>query len=57
VQSVQADNNNSNAMFLTFTTVQRNVAELSGAATEKENIALITKVVFRLLTSKVNNSS
>jgi hypothetical protein len=31
-------------MFLAFTTVQHIIAELSGAAAETENIAVITKV-------------
>jgi hypothetical protein len=56
---VQAENVNSNAMdmFLTFTTVQQIMTGLSGAETEKEKFAVITKVVFRLLKSNANNSS
>jgi hypothetical protein len=37
--------------------VQQITTELSGAATENEKVAVITKGVFRLLHSNANNSS
>jgi hypothetical protein len=51
-QSVQAKNVNTNAMedaFLAFAVVQQTMAELSGVATEKGKVAVITEAVFRLL--------
>jgi hypothetical protein len=58
---VQAKNVNGTAtdddMFLVFTMVQQIMAELSGAATEKGKVAVITKAVFRPLTNNANNSS
>jgi hypothetical protein len=59
-QSVQAKNVNINAtdnMFLTFTMVQQIRTELSGAAKEKEKVAVTTKAVFTLLKNNANNSS
>jgi hypothetical protein len=60
-QSVQVKNVNSNAMdgdmFLAFTMVQQIMTELSGAGTEKQKVAVITKAVFRLLKNNANNSS
>jgi hypothetical protein len=35
-------------MILAFTMVQQIMSELSGAATEKEKVAVITEAVFRL---------
>jgi hypothetical protein len=43
--------------FLAFNIVQQIMTELSGAATEKEKVALITKAVFRLLNVSANDSS
>jgi hypothetical protein len=37
--------------------VQQIMTELSGAVTEKENVAVITKAVFRLLKNNANKSS
>jgi hypothetical protein len=59
-QSMQAKNVNINAMddvFLAFTMAWHIMTELSGAATEKEKVAVITKTVFRLLKNNDNNSS
>jgi hypothetical protein len=59
-QSVQAENVNNNAtdnMLLAFTMVPKIVTELSDAAREKENVAITTKAVFRLLTNNANNTS
>jgi hypothetical protein len=58
-QSVQAKTVNINAtdMFLAFTVVQQIMTVLSGAATEKENVAVITKAAFRLLKNTANSSS
>jgi hypothetical protein len=44
-------------MFFAFTMVQQVMTELSRAATEKEKVAIITKVMFRLLKNNVNNNS
>jgi hypothetical protein len=44
-------------MVLVFTMVQQIMTELSGAATEKEKFAVITKAVFRLLKNNANNST
>jgi hypothetical protein len=56
---VQAKNVNINAMdvFLGFTMVQQIMTELSGAATEKEMVAVIIETVFRLLKNNAINSS
>jgi hypothetical protein len=57
---MQAESVNSKAedyVSLTFTKVQQIMTELSGAATEKGKVAVITKVAFRLLKNSVNNSS
>jgi hypothetical protein len=58
---VKAKNVYSNAMdghmFLAFTMVQQIVTELSGTATEKEKVAVITDAVFRLLKNNASNSS
>jgi hypothetical protein len=57
---LQAKNVNINAMdkvFRAFIKVQHIMSELSGAATEKENVAVITKAVFRPLKSNANSSS
>jgi hypothetical protein len=43
-------------MFFAFTVVQHVMTELSRAATEKEKVTIITKVMFRLLMNKVNNN-
>jgi delta 1-pyrroline-5-carboxylate dehydrogenase len=59
-QSVQAKNVNINAtdlVFLAFTTVQQTMTKLSGVATEKEKVAVITEDVLRLLKNITNNSS
>jgi hypothetical protein len=59
LRSVQAESVNINAMdvFLPFTMVQQIMTELSDAAIEKENVAVITKAVFKLLKNNANNSS
>jgi hypothetical protein len=57
---MQAKNVNTNArddMFLVFAVVQQIMTELSGAATGKEEVAVITKVVFRRLKNNASNSS
>jgi hypothetical protein len=59
-QSVQAENVNGNAtdgMYLAFTMVRQIMTELSGAATEKEKVAVMTKAVFRLLKNNASSSS
>jgi predicted rRNA methylase YqxC with S4 and FtsJ domains len=58
-QSMQAKNVNINAMdvFLAFTMVQQIMTELSGAMTEKEKVAVITKAVFRLLKNNASDGS
>jgi hypothetical protein len=59
-QSVHAKSVNITAMddvFLAFTTMQQIMTELSGAVTEKEKVAVITKAMFRLLKNNANNSS
>jgi hypothetical protein len=43
-------------VFFAFTVVQQGMTELSLAATEKEKVTIITKVMFRLLMNKVNNN-
>jgi hypothetical protein len=51
---------NSNAMddiSPAFTMVQQIMTELSGAATEQEKVAVITKAVLRMLKNNANNSS
>jgi hypothetical protein len=56
---VQAKNVNSNTvhddMFLAFTMVQQIMTELSGAAKERENVAVVTKAVFGLFKNNANN--
>jgi hypothetical protein len=57
---VEAKNTHSNAtdgMLLAFTMVQQYMKELSGAATEKETISVITKAAFRLFKKNANSSS
>jgi Cdc6-like AAA superfamily ATPase len=59
-QSVQAKNVNVHAMddiFFVFTMVQNIMTELSGAVTDEEKVAVITKAVFTLLKNNANNSS
>jgi hypothetical protein len=46
-----------NVMFLAFTVVQQIMLELSGAATERGKVAVITKAVFRRLKNNANSSS
>jgi hypothetical protein len=48
--------NTTDDVFLAFTMAQQIMTELSSAATEKEEVAVITKAVFRLL-NNANNSS
>jgi hypothetical protein len=51
-QSMQANVVNNNAMddmYVAFTMVQQIMTGLSGAASEEEKVAVITKVVFSLL--------
>jgi hypothetical protein len=50
-QSMQEDILNSNAMdmFVAFTMVQQIMTRLSGAASEEEEVSIITKSVFNLL--------
>jgi hypothetical protein len=57
VQAESVNNNVMDNMFLAFTMVQQIMTELSGAMIENENVALITKAVFRLLKNNANNSS
>jgi hypothetical protein len=59
-QSVQAKNVNVNAtddVFLAFTMEQQIMMELSGAATEKEKVSVITEAVLGLLKNNASNSS
>jgi hypothetical protein len=44
-------------MLPAFTMVQQIMRELSGAATDKEKVAVITKAMLRLLKNNANNSS
>jgi hypothetical protein len=44
-------------VFLAFTAVQQTATELSGAATEKEKVAVITKAVIRLLKNNASINS
>jgi hypothetical protein len=44
-------------MFFVFAMVQQIITEISGAATGKEEVAVITKAVFRLLKNNANKSS
>jgi hypothetical protein len=44
-------------VFLAFTTLQKIMTELSGAATEKGTFALVNKAVFRLLKNNDKDSS
>jgi hypothetical protein len=55
---VQVKNVNSNAMDMcsAFTVVQQIMTELSGTATDKEKVDVITKPAFRLLKNNANNS-
>jgi hypothetical protein len=41
-------------MFFAFTVVQQVMTDLSRAATEKEKVAIINKMMFRLLKNNVN---
>jgi hypothetical protein len=56
---MKANNVNSNAtddMFLAFGMLQQIMTELSGAATETDRVAVVTKAVFRLLKNTDNSS-
>jgi hypothetical protein len=57
VQAKDVNINETDEVFLAFTMVQQIMTELSGAVTGKENVAVTTKSVFRLLKNNANNDS
>jgi hypothetical protein len=55
VQAKKVNINATDDVFLAFTMVQPIMTELSGAMTEKEKDAAITKALFRLLKNNANS--